>query len=197
MKKLIYIACFLCATVVFAQAQNAKITSLIMEPIFPVQNFITLDGNGISSTPIGGEFNPRWESCKPCGVNTEISLSVNRTSNGGLGYIYINGGTNLVIDGTTYNFATGFLEMTYNVPAAKILKTDNRKRSLWYSREGVADIHIKLWRNNNDFPNAQPIFEQTLQMNCKSFLKVSRYRRTENTWQHDTQSYKWVCTAID
>lgn len=197
MKKILCVVCFLFAATAFTQAQNAKITSLVIEPVYPSFNYVTIGGNGISSTPIFGEFNPRWETCRPCGVNTEIGLSVNRTSSSGIGPIWINGTTDLVIDGTTYNFATGTLEMIYDVPAAKILKADNRKKSLWFSRQGVADMHIKLWRNGNDYPNAPPIFEQTLQMNCMAYLNVSRYRRTENTWLHDTQSYKWQCTAID
>lgn len=197
MKKILYIVYFLFTASVFTQAQNAKITSLVIEPVYPSFNYVTIGGDGISSTPIIGEFNPRWETCRPCGVNTEIALSVNRTSNSGIGPIWINGITNLVIDGTTYNYATGTLEMTYNVPAAKILKTDNRKKNLWFSRQGVADMHMKLWRNGNEYPNAPPIFDQTLQMNCTAYLNVSRYRRTENTWLHDTKSYKWVCSAID
>ncbi len=199
MKILLILLFFLAFTAVSSEAQNAKITSLVIEPIFPSYNTVTIGGYNISSTPIFGEFNPRWETCRACSVNTEISLSVYRNNNSdSLGPIGINGSTTLTIDGVIYDFATGWLEMTFTVPPAKILLTDKRKKNLRFSRQGVANMHIKLWRNGNDYPNAPAIFEQSLQMNCTAYLNVARYRNSNgNGWLHDTQSYQWNCTAVD
>ena len=178
-------------------AQTPKITSLVVEPLFPHYNYVTLQGENISSTPIIGEFNPGWQVCRPCSVGTEIPLSVNRTRNANLGAIYINGSTNLVIGGVPYSFAVGWLDMTYNVPSARIIKGDQRKR-LSFAREAEANMRITLWRNGNEFPNATPILDQTLTMHCTAHLSLIRYRNSVGTsWLYDTKSYKWICTAID
>lgn len=179
------------------QAQAPKITSLIITPTYPHTNTVEIDGENISSTPIGGEFNPGWERCKPCSVGTEIPLSVNRTRNGSLGSIEIRGSTTLIINGVTYSWAVGWLEMIYNVPSVKLIKADNR-RTPRYAREGNADMRIKLWRSDNEFPNGTPILDQSLQMRCTAYISFWRYRNFSNTsWLYDTKSYQWICRAVD
>jgi hypothetical protein len=179
--------------VVGVSAQNAKVKSLIIDTQYPYYLHGNFQGENISGS-IGGEFNSYFDRCRPCRVNTIIPLSVNRT---GDNPIEINGG-NVTIGDILYNGTPGRLEMLYDVPPATILLADNSRRRRRFSRQGTADIRLRLWRNQNEYPNTPPIFDQTLKMNCTAYTSVSRYWNTNYKYYlHDLSQYEWHCTAID
>lgn len=195
MKRFAYVACFLFAVVVFAQAQSYKITSLTIKPDRPSRyiNHITINGENISSTPISGEFDPGWNRCIPCNSGTQVPLSIVRTTTQGIGPIGVRGITNLVIDGTTYNFAVGWLEMIYITSPVSLYKHDTR-RNLRFARNADTEfVRLRLWKSENEFPNAVPIVDQTMQMNCTAYLKVKRFNRNIFIFDFETQEYEWQC----
>lgn len=192
--RIVLVALLLSASLNVA-AQTAKIKSIVIEAEYPFAHRAAIGGVNIAGT-VGGEFNPGWDRCRPCAVNTQIPLSVSRTMENG-SPIFITGG-NMVIDGVQYNGVYGWLEMTYSVPNADLLLAYNSRKVLRFSRRGDADLRIKLWRNINEHPNGTPIFEQTMQMSCDSFLSVARYRNPNNTaYRHDTKSYQWSCALVE
>ncbi|MCD9187084.1 MAG: hypothetical protein LUM44_11675 [Pyrinomonadaceae bacterium] len=199
MKSLLKFFCISFFLIISIQAQNVKIKSLVIEPSYPDSNYVSVNGDNISSTSIRGEFDPGWWRCRlPCDSGTEIPLSIVRTSTG-IGYLPIRGAADLNIDGVKYDWVVGSLEMIYTVPSVYLNKYYGQRRITFSRNADTQYLRIRLWKRESDFPNAPPILDQTLDMNCMAYLNVERI----NYWvvnnvtipKFSTREYKWQCEA--
>jgi len=200
MRSILRLFCISFFLIISIQAQNVKIKSLVIEPSYPDSNYVSVNGDNISSTSIRGEFDPGWWRCRlPCDSGTEIPLSIVRTSTMGLGYLPIRGAADVVIDGTKYDWVVGYLEMIYSVPPVSLNRYYTQRRISFSRNADTQYMRIKLWKSENEFPNAPPILDQTLDMNCTAYLNVRRINdylvNNMPIPKFSTREYKWKCEA--
>jgi hypothetical protein len=196
MKTKLFFALLICLiSVLNLLAQTPQIRKVIFEPNYPHYNHIRIEGDNIENVDpysFGGDWISNWDQCHPCATNSLFNLSVNRGENNP---IYIKYGR-LIVGGVEYYPTIGSIEMTFNAPPFQLYRFYGRRDEIHLTRQGTANIRV-IARRDYPYP-PDPYLDQTLQMNCTAYAKLSKYRNYNNTsFLHDTNTLRWECTKTE